>query len=319
MSKGPILIELESEDTAPNPAEVPPVPEMQGTPPPRGHAMQTIATLSARRSSRLRRWFWGLLVTLIGLVISLAAVDFISRLIITMPIAGYVLASISGLFLLILLIICLREAAAFSRLARIDALHQKADAALASQDLEAARDVSRGLIRLYAGREETRWARNRMEERMSEQFDAESVLELTEVELLFPLDSIAKSEIEAAARQVATVTALVPLALADVFTALASNLRMIRRIAEIYGGRSGTLGSWRLTRAVMTHLVATGAVAVGDDLIGSVAGGSMLSKISRRFGEARTRRNQSPAAMERADQRAAPVSGDENGPARRDD
>ena len=88
-----------------------------------------------------------------------------------------------------------------------------------------------------------------------------------------------------AARQVATVTALVPLALADVVTALTANIRMIRRVAEIYGGRSGTLGSWRLTRAVMTHLVATGAVAAGDDLIGSLAGGGVLSKLSRRFGE----------------------------------
>ncbi len=76
-----------------------------------------------------------------------------------------------------------------------------------------------------------------------------------------------------------------PLALADVVTALTANIRMIRRIAEIYGGRAGTLGSWRLTRTVLTHLVATGAVAVGDDLIGSVAGGGMLSKVSRRFGE----------------------------------
>ena len=67
--------------------------------------------------------------------------------------------------------------------------------------------------------------------------------------------------------------------------ALAANLRMIRRIAQIYGGRSGTLGSWRLVRAVMTHLVATGAVAVGDDLIGSIGGGHVLSKLSRRFGE----------------------------------
>jgi len=31
--------------------------------------------------------------------------------------------------------------------------------------------------------------------------------------------------------------------------------------------------------------VATGAVAVGDDLISSVAGGGILSKVSRRFGE----------------------------------
>jgi CRP-like cAMP-binding protein len=43
--------------------------------------------------------------------------------------------------------------------------------------------------------------------------------------------------------------------------------------------------SWRLTRAVLSHLVATGAVAVGDDLLGSVGGGHLLSKVSRRFGE----------------------------------
>jgi putative membrane protein len=91
--------------------------------------------------------------------------------------------------------------------------------------------------------------------------------------------------VEAAARQVATVTALVPVALADVAAALTANLRMIRRIAEIYGGRSGAVESWRLTRAVLSHLVATGAVAVGDDLLGSIGGGHLLSKVSRRFGE----------------------------------
>jgi putative membrane protein len=60
---------------------------------------------------------------------------------------------------------------------------------------------------------------------------------------------------------------------------------MIRRIAEIYGGRAGSFGSLRLARTVMTHLVATGAVAAGDDLIETMAGGGLLSKLSRRFGE----------------------------------
>ncbi len=78
---------------------------------------------------------------------------------------------------------------------------------------------------------------------------------------------------------VATVTALVPLALADVVGALVANLRMIRRVAEIYGGRAGVLGSWRLARAVMSHLVATGAVAVGDDMLCSFAGGGVLDKV----------------------------------------
>jgi putative membrane protein len=35
----------------------------------------------------------------------------------------------------------------------------------------------------------------------------------------------------------------------------------------------------------MTHLVATGAVAVGDDLLEPFLGGSILGKLSRRFGE----------------------------------
>ncbi|MEO0915307.1 MAG: YcjF family protein, partial [Pseudomonadota bacterium] len=115
--------------------------------------------------------------------------------------------------------------------------------------------------------------------------DADALVHLAEREVLAPLDAAALREVEAASRTVAAATALVPLALADLFVALSANVRMVRRIAEVYGGRAGTFGSWRLMRAVAAHLVATGAVAVGDDMIGSVAGGGALSKISRRFGE----------------------------------
>jgi len=38
-------------------------------------------------------------------------------------------------------------------------------------------------------------------------------------------------------------------------------------------------------RAVATHLIATGAVGVADDMIGTVAGGGLAAKLSRRFGE----------------------------------
>ena len=63
------------------------------------------------------------------------------------------------------------------------------------------------------------------------------------------------------------------------------NMGMIRAVAEIYGGRSGSLGSWRLLRRVFVALLAAGALALTDDLIGSFAGGGVLSKLSRRFGE----------------------------------
>ncbi len=285
MTKGPILIDLEGKEAAPGPDSAPPVPDPEMPVPPEGRAMQTVATLAARRPSRLSRLFWGLLLTILGAVVSVAAWDFVTGLIARAPVLGYVVTGLIAAFLLVLIVIALKELAAFSRLSRIDRLHRQAEEALGEEDLAKARTVVRDLTALYKGREDTRWGREKLSDLQADQFDASALLGLAEVEVLAPLDTAATREIEAAARQVATVTAVVPLALADVVAALTANLRMIRRIAEIYGGRSGTLGSWRLARAVMTHLVATGAVAVGDDLIGSVAGGGVLSKISRRFGE----------------------------------
>ena len=285
MTKGPILIDLDDDADAPSPETAPPVPDPEAPLRPEGRAMQTVATLAAHKPSTLARLFWGLLLALVTAVVSVAAWDFVTGLITRAPLLGYAVTGLTAGFVLVLLIIALRELAAISRLARIDRLHSRATAALSTDSLGEARAVITDLTRLYSGRDDTRWGRDRLADLSGDQFDAAALLGLAEIEILKPLDQAAMLEIEAAARQVATVTAIVPLALADVVAALTSNLRMIRRIADIYGGRAGTLGSWRLARAVMTHLVATGAVAVGDDLISSVAGGGMLSKISRRFGE----------------------------------
>ena len=208
-----------------------------------------------------------------------------TELVTTDPILGYAATGLIAAFVLVALVIAVREFAAFARLGRIDKLHSRAEAALSREDLAAARGVATDLNRLYRSRPDTEWGRARFAERHGEIIDADGLLSLAEREILKPLDDAATREVEASARQVATVTALVPLALVDVLTALSINLRMIRRIAEIYGGRSGTLGAWRLTRSVLAHLVATGAVAIGDDMLGSLAGGSILGKLSRRFGE----------------------------------
>lgn len=282
MTKGPVLIDLENAEAA-RPDAAPAVPDLGDAP--QGAAMQQVAALAARRPSRLARWFWSLAVSLVGFIASLAAWDYVNGLLARSPILGGIAMVLLGLLGCVVLVIALRELAAFGRLRRLDAIQRQAIDALASGDLKAARAVTQALDRLYANREDTAWGRAEMAARTGDVLDADGLLGMAEHTLLVPLDARATREVEAAARQVATVTAIVPLALADLFTALTANLRMIRRIAEVYGGRAGTLGSWRLTRSVLTHLVATGAVAVGDDLIGSVAGGGVLSKVSRRFGE----------------------------------
>lgn len=277
---GPVLIEL---DTAPEqgPDIAPPIQDL-----PRGPAaMERAVTLAARPPSRVARWFWGLLISLVGIVISVAAWDFATGLLARSPVLGSVVSGLIGAFVLVALILVLREAAAFARLARIDGLRSEASAALVSEDPVQAKRAAERIAQLYAARGEMTWALDRYRDRSGDVFDAKGHLGLVEQTLLEPLDTAATRAVEGAARQVATVTALVPLALVDVVTALTANLRMIRQIADIYGGRGGALGNWRLTRSVMAHLVATGAVAVGDDMIGSVAGGGLVAKLSRRFGE----------------------------------
>jgi putative membrane protein len=185
----------------------------------------------------------------------------------------------------VVLVLVVGEVMAFSRLGALDSIRVQAIHAAEVGELAKARAVLGRLEGLYAKRGAMAWARARLAERQGEVLDADALLRLAEVELILPLDDLARAEVEQAARQVATVTALIPLALADVATALVSNLRMIRRVAEIYGGRAGSLGSWRLLRRVFLSLVATGAVALTDDLLGSFAGGGILSRLSRRFGE----------------------------------
>jgi len=281
--EGPVLLELDEATPGVTPAEAPPVPE--DVAPPTGQAMKTAAALAARRPSALARWFWRLLGALVLFGLSLWAWDFVAGLVARNEILGFAALGLLGLFLAVCLAIVVREWAALARLARLDGIHKSAMAARAANDLAAARRVTDRIADLYAARPDLKWGLGRLAERRGDAFDADALFDLAEAELLAPLDAAARLEVEAAARQVATVTALVPIALADVAAALTANLRMIRRIAEIYGGRSGAVESWRLTRAVLSHLVATGAVAVGDDLIGSIGGGHLLTKVSRRFGE----------------------------------
>lgn len=268
---------LETPDPG-DPAMAAPVPD----PEPQGLALQRAARLTLARSSRLTRfaaWAFG---ALFSFMLSMSVWQFVTQLLASNRTLGVLGLILLALALFALLLLALREVMGFARLARLDSLRA---AIAASADLPAAQRAAARVVALYRGRDDLAWALSRLADRSADVMDADALISLTEREVMAHLDRAAEREIEAAVRQVATVTALVPLALADVATALFANLRMIRRIAEIYGGRSGALGSWRLLRRVFSHLLATGGLALADDLIGSFAGGGLLSKLSRRFGE----------------------------------
>jgi len=269
---GPVLIELDDTTTPPpDPGAAPPVPDPDPDRPPQGAAMQ--AALAASQGGGAGRWLMGAALALAGLWLGLAAWDWAWALVARVPVLGALAWALLAVLAAGLVALLAREAAGWSRLRRLDGLRARAEAALAAGDLGQACDVARAMARLYGGAADTT------------ALDPDAVIEAAERQWLTAADAAARTTVQAHARQVALLTAVVPLALADVAAALVLNLRMLRRIAAIYGGRPGTLGSWRLIRAVAAHLAATGAVAVGDDLLGQALGGGLMSKLSRRFGE----------------------------------
>jgi putative membrane protein len=183
------------------------------------------------------------------------------------------------------LMIVLRELIGFSRLSRLGRLKREIAAALAERDRRAEKRTALRLLELYAGRPEVSWGLSRIREHARDVHDPGELFVLVEREVLTPLDEEARRVITRSAKRVATVTALSPILLIGVGYVLVENVRLLRMLATLYGGRPGTLGALRLARMVFTHIVATGGIAMTDDLLGQFLGQDLLRRLSRRLGE----------------------------------
>ena len=71
----------------------------------------------------------------------------------------------------------------------------------------------------------------------------------------------------------------------DVLFVLAASLRLVRQLAQLSGGRPGTLGLIKLMRHVIAHLAITGGIAASDSLVQQVLGHGIAAKLSQRLGE----------------------------------
>jgi putative membrane protein len=195
---------------------------------------------------------------------------------------GVALLAVAGLSLLALLA---RELAGLFRQRAIARLHIGFANARAEDDRDAARGRVRDLAALYEKRPEARDARERLLGLTREIVDGRDLVDIAERDIVLPLDAAARREVAAAARRVSLVTAISPRAVVDLLFVIAQTFRLIRRVAEIYGGRPGLLGFVKLARSVGAHLAITGGMAVGDSILQQALGHGIAARISARLGE----------------------------------
>lgn len=233
---------------------------------------------------------WGaLLLAALGGILSLAAGLAVDRLIRDLfernTWLGWLAAGLAALAVLAALVIAIREIAGIMRLQTIGRLREKSEDAHRRDDAKEAKSVVAQLAGLYAARPDTAHGRRELQRHAAEIIDGADLIALAERDLIAPLDDRARALVMDSSKRVSIVTAVSPRALVDVAFVLMENLRLIRRISELYGGRPGTLGFWRLARNVVTHLAATGAIAVGDGLVQQLVGHGLAARLSARLGE----------------------------------
>jgi putative membrane protein len=198
---------------------------------------------------------------------------------------GWAAVALIALFVLALLAIVGREIAGLFRLKRLARLRLACDEAAVKNNRDSATAAIKAVLALYRGRADTAMGRRRVASHLSEIMDGRDLLVLAERDLIAPLDARAKALASAAARRVSVVTAISPRAFFDVAFVLFESVRLIRRIAAIYGGRPGSLGLFRLLKAVLSHLAVTGSIAVGDTLLQQFVGHGIAGRLSAKLGE----------------------------------
>jgi putative membrane protein len=239
---------------------------------------------------RLRRIGWGtvLLGALGGLVsigISVWITNFVADLFARSGWLGYLALILAGIAALAAFVIILRELLGFFRLGRIASIRLSAQNALDLGDKKQAEQTAKNLEALFAARSDVRSGVKQMARHRREVLEADELLTLAERELMRPLDREARRLISASVRRVALITAVSPSAIVDVVFVAMENLGMLRRLATLYGGRPGFLGSLKLARLVLGHIALTGGVALGEDFIQQLVGHGLTAKLSTRLGE----------------------------------
>ena len=263
-----------------------PAPEIRFEEQPSG---QDLVPAVARDHTMQKRFKWGAILVsaaagLASMWAGLAATKLIEDLFARNEVLGWIGTGLLGLVLLAALAIIFREIAGLMRIRKLGTTQADAARAISADDAKAAQSTLSDLSDIYSGRADMRWGMAQLAEHAQAIMDPADRIKLAERDLMVPLDEEASRIIARAARRVSVVTAVAPAAL-DIALVGTQNLRMLRELATLYGGRPGTLGTLKLARMVAGHLAVTGGLALSDSVISHLIGKGLIGRLSARFGE----------------------------------
>jgi putative membrane protein len=229
--------------------------------------------------------FLSAVAALVGLALMVSFTSFVSGALARNDWIGWTAAGLVVVALAAGSVMVGRELVGLVRLRRLTRLRRDAQTALRTRDGALERKAVASLSAVFRGRRDLAWNLARMRDHAGDVRDPGDLLRLADRELMAPLDASARRLVLKSAKRVSVVTAMSPMVWVAMLYVVVENLRLLRGLATLYGGRPGGLGALRLARLVFTHIVATGGLAMTDDLLGQFLGQDLLRRLSRRLGE----------------------------------
>ena len=224
----------------------------------------------------------------LALILAAVAIDtvwMIEGVIARAPLIGWPMAGAAALLIAALVGLAGREAATLARLDRLALLQATARRAAAEPAAATVDATLDGLERLYARRSDLAWALTRYRDRKEDAVDPLDRLALFEAEVLVPLDRRAVDAVANSAGTTAVFTTISPFVAVDMVVTGWRNLRLVREIAVLYGGRPGLAGAVALIRRIVVGIALTGGLEASDGVIGQTLGGGVAGRVSARLGQ----------------------------------
>lgn len=234
------------------------------------------------------RWWWRLCAATVLAIIVLSVWQWFGVLQHSWQhnvVQGALLSLISVAVLLLLATLLWREITLWRRLARNKQWQHSAERIRNSVQFGEAETLCQAVAASLPSNPEIRAAVTQWRAAVNAQHSDEEQLQLFEHFVLAELDKQAQQLIYRAATDTSMAVAISPFALADMLLVLWRSSRLLRELAQLYGGAIGQLRSMLLLKRLVAALLWAGGSELALDMAADVIGSELTAKVSARAGQ----------------------------------
>jgi putative membrane protein len=231
------------------------------------------------------RWFLGAIGALVVGLILVDTAAFLKEMFARSFFLGFLFTSFLAIVSVTLVLLVREQMRDIWRMHDLSSFQAEARRLTKGEEGGSAAALVARIVPIYQERAELKPKLQAFQSMANEAHRNAEVLNLFSRHVLHPFDERAYGVIVKYASQTALITAISPLALLDALFSLWRNVRMVREIAMLYGGRPGFAGSFTLLRGVFGNLALAGVSDIVADTGAEAFGGTFLASLSARAGQ----------------------------------